>query len=411
MLSVSAALFAIWCVIVVASASSASGAVLCNKTNSRVRMEIRDLTPQQWTRFVKAMWSLRNRPATIPKYAGLSLYEQYVAIHYDHATDKHSDPRFLPWHNLFLRYLENDLQRYDKSVTLPYWGWDRDSETPEQSPVLSAHYLGSSSPGKCVPNGSFVNMTSRVSGRGDHGPTYCISRGYSPSVHTKRLTSTAELAQMMHNATSFSAFSFRFEMGGHSTLHNFIQGDMAYAYSPNDALFFLHHAFVDKTWRDFQSKYKFPYDGQAYSSRKLINRTATMNDVLLPFAKSNGKPYTVADVYDGTNLCEVYIPLSNQTVIAKAKATHPTLMSFNGTLPPVPATPSAPVRQLVTMSPQWAKMMRLTPAQVANVNAVNNQTQKQVQALVKIGKVANLTIPHAPVPKAINDTLHLGPGH
>jgi tyrosinase len=51
----------------------------------------------------------------------------------------HRSPAFLPWHRVFLRLFEKDLQFADKQrgkdgkITLPYWNWMRDTDWDESS--------------------------------------------------------------------------------------------------------------------------------------------------------------------------------------------------------------------------------------------------------------------------------------
>jgi hypothetical protein len=75
-----------------------------------------------------------------------------------------------------------------------------------------------------------------------------------------KLPSADELNQVK-NATTFSAFdlgtglkSGKGLMDLHGEVHVWVGGDMANpATSPNDPLFFLHHAFVDKVFSDWQA--------------------------------------------------------------------------------------------------------------------------------------------------------------
>lgn len=42
----------------------------------------------------------------------------------------------------------------------------------------------------------------------------------------------------------------RFGSGLHNRVHNWMGGSMGPGTSPNDPIFFLHHAYVDKLWAD-----------------------------------------------------------------------------------------------------------------------------------------------------------------
>ncbi|KAL7747864.1 hypothetical protein RI367_006799 [Sorochytrium milnesiophthora] len=375
---------------------ASTSAATCTAAQMRVRKEVRDLTTTEWRRYVLGVQSLRNRKATLPQYAGLTLFEQYAAMHRDHAELKHSDPRFFPWHNVYLRALENDLRMYDSRISLPYWSWDLDSNAPEMSPVMSASYYGSSNPWNCVPNGPF-RFVSHVDGDPGFNQSHCVTRGYSPDSHTTRLTSTAEIALLMKTAPSFSSFSFSLEFGGHGAVHNWVQGDMATMYSPNDALFFAHHTLIDKVWRDFQTNRSVPYEGAVYQQQGLITRNATSADPLFPFAHAgSGQQYTVGDVYSNSNLCEFYIP-PKQPAKTSAVVKRDTA-SASGPPRLDDVTEPDPARCAVPISYEWATMMRLSPSSYANVLRNNLATENRVHALARAGQLGSLKYPHAWVP-------------
>ncbi|KAI9290421.1 hypothetical protein K502DRAFT_354107, partial [Neoconidiobolus thromboides FSU 785] len=72
------------------------------------RPEIRELNKSQLNRFIRALTTLRN-------YRGRDLYAQSSAIHLDNAEYAHGVPAFLPWHRVYLRNLELNLQKIDSS--------------------------------------------------------------------------------------------------------------------------------------------------------------------------------------------------------------------------------------------------------------------------------------------------------
>jgi hypothetical protein len=60
------------------------------------------------------------------------------------------------------------------------------------------------------------------------------------------------LMALVQNTASFSAFTNDLEIK-HGAFHVTIGGDMMdFQHSPNSAFFYLHHAFIDKIWRDWQ---------------------------------------------------------------------------------------------------------------------------------------------------------------
>ena len=71
------------------------------------------------------------------------------------------------------------------------------------------------------------------------------------------------------------AFWNQLEAGArtHNTGHNIVGGYMANpVFSPNDPLFWLHHAFIDKTWADWQAS----SNGKNPPSPSTVIKPATM---------------------------------------------------------------------------------------------------------------------------------------
>lgn len=111
-----------------------------------VRKNILDLTAEEKTEFVNALYSLKN---TIPEGSTLSIYDQFAASHLALMTFEpmqmfddmgnpmflpptatgpaagtspaHGNDAFLPWHREFLARFEDALQTVDPNVTIPYW--------------------------------------------------------------------------------------------------------------------------------------------------------------------------------------------------------------------------------------------------------------------------------------------------
>ncbi|KAL7748246.1 hypothetical protein RI367_006432 [Sorochytrium milnesiophthora] len=352
----------------------------CTAAQMRIRKEVRDLTPQEWSTFVAAVKNLQRRPANIPHYKGLTLYEQYSAIHVDNNSIKHNTPEFLPWHNQYLRQLENDLRVYNPSISLPYWSWDLDANAPEASSILTASYYGSSKAWDCIPNGPFT-FASRVSDDNDFGPRTCVVRGFDPADQSQRLYDSSWLALLAQWAQSFSQFSVWLEVLAHSAVHNYIQGDMSTMASPNDPIFFAHHAFLDKVWRDFQAAHVYLYDGQEHMNEGLITRQPSLSDPLYPFIKSTGRPYTVADVWSNNGLCEYYMP--PKKALAKRNSG---------------ATNAGTTRQLIRVDDDWAATMGIPPEHVDKAHALADMLDAHAKTLTKSGLGRLVQYKHAPVP-------------
>jgi hypothetical protein len=106
------------------------------------------------------------------------------------------------------------------------------------------------------------------------------------------------LRYIADRSDSYEEFCQLIESPAHNLVHNNIGGDMGTTVSPNDPLFFIHHAFIDLQWALWQernSRYANDYGG-VYSDGSRASR----NDMLLPFN------IRARDVLDTRRLCYVY---------------------------------------------------------------------------------------------------------
>ncbi|KAL7746171.1 hypothetical protein RI367_008508 [Sorochytrium milnesiophthora] len=394
-------LLAVTCTLLAAAHSA--HAQQCTSANVRIRKEVRDMTAAEWSNYASAVQRLHQQQSTgLPQYAGISAFEVYAATHTDNWFTPHSDPRFLPWHRLFLFAYENALRQFSPTLTLPYWGWDEDANGPERSPVTTARYYGSSSGGggTCIPDGPFRFTTHVVSPTpgssvNARSPPRCVTRGFNPQGPLSRFTSTAVLSQLIQQASSHSAFSLQLENGPHGQVHTWVGGDMGQRFSPNDPIFFAHHAFIDKLFGDFQTARQLPYDGQAYS---WVGRVASWNDPLTPYVKQDGTAFTVADVWNPNSFCVWYAPPQQSQPPSSFFESARAPAAYNGTLPPLPGTENAKPRQLVQLTREWAAMMGIPFDVVAEQHAHILAVERQIVDKVKKGDIASLKYPHAPLP-------------
>ncbi|CAN5416522.1 hypothetical protein BH09CHL1_BH09CHL1_32460 [soil metagenome] len=107
-----------------------------------VRKNVSNLSPEERATYVNAVLGLKKKPSTwLP---GLSVYDTFVAWHRDAfgcaTMAAHMGPAFLPWHRVFLRLFELELQKIEPSVTVPYWDWTVDN-TPD-APVWGDDFMG-----------------------------------------------------------------------------------------------------------------------------------------------------------------------------------------------------------------------------------------------------------------------------
>ncbi|MEU3724201.1 tyrosinase family protein [Streptomyces sp. NPDC031705] len=227
-----------------------------------VRKNQAALTPDEKRAFVNAVLELKRT----------GVYDRYVNAHnYYLMNDSdfgnrigHRTPSFLPWHRRFLLDFEAALQRVDRSVTLPYWDWTVD-RTP-QSSLWAADFMGGTSRGR---DGQVLDGPFSSTGRrwpitvGVDRRDY-LRRGLGSG--TPQLPTRAEvdsvLAVPVYDTAPWNSSSsgFRNHLEGwrgvnlHNRVHVWVGGHMTSAASPNDPVFWLHHAFVDKLWADWQAR-------------------------------------------------------------------------------------------------------------------------------------------------------------
>ncbi|KAI9598697.1 hypothetical protein BDF19DRAFT_338702, partial [Syncephalis fuscata] len=204
----------------------------------RQRREFRTLSDAERQAYISAIKTLQNSQ-------NRSKYDAYVQRHVDVTAYAHGNSRFLSWHRAYIRAFEKDLQSINSSVMLPYWDWAYDSQAPEKSIVLSSQYYGGNGDSKkswCVPDGQFASWKPKNNYN-------CIVRSYNngQGSHIPAFWGWEPIRSAVFSATSYDQFRKSLE-GPHGNVHNNIGGQFSSMRSPDDPLFWLHHAFVDKLW-------------------------------------------------------------------------------------------------------------------------------------------------------------------
>lgn len=209
----------------------------------------------------------------------------------------------MPWHRILVNEFDKELQSIDPSVILPYWDWASDSANPADSAVFSNDAFGGDGDPStgCVTNGAFSNW--QVSYPRPHclqrrfnGRNSAIQRWYSPE-QTAAIVFRYKDCNFINNLYLDTQFRSAFESTPHAAVHNSIGGDMRQNYSPNDPLFWLHHANVDRYFHAWQMENpRSPYNG------------GSINAVLQPFGVSVSTAYSLPT---DSRLCYTYSVGSN----------------------------------------------------------------------------------------------------
>jgi tyrosinase len=223
-------------------------------------------------------------------------YDYWVRLHYsayyDDSMPAHMAPAFGPWHRWFLLLFEQDLQRIDPEITVPYWDWTVDQG--RDAYIWDDDFMG----GEGDPNDRWIVKTGPFrqgewqlnvidpESLDQDGTIYDLQRHFgvyiSGGEQQTHMPSTADVANALAipvydvepwDANSDYTQSFRNNLEGfrrtadggrlpaevHNRVHNYIGGPMSEGASPNDPLFWLHHSFVDMIYAAWQDRWQSPY--------------------------------------------------------------------------------------------------------------------------------------------------------
>lgn len=232
------------------------------------------LSPPEIDRFVAAVDSLKQ-----PDGTGVSRYDRFVALHgavmevrvtfaggaFQRTNMAHWNIGFCPWHRQYLLDFEQALQSVDPDVDLPYWDWDNHPQALSQ--LFAGGFAGSlgdpSGPADVV-DGGFANFPIVQPLEEDWGTL--LERGGGPTTgwppSAGALAWLEDLRFSSNGRHPLWIFWRLLEAGWpglltstHNAAHNYVGGHMAGAFSPNDPVFWMHHANVDRIWANWQRRF------------------------------------------------------------------------------------------------------------------------------------------------------------
>jgi tyrosinase len=179
-----------------------------------VRRDHRSLTADQQNRFVNAFNQVNAMGALGP----------LVDIHANATHQMHHNPRFLPWHRIYLLRLEELLMMVDPTVCIPYWKSSEEQAFPS--------WLLGVTPTVTLASGS-----------------HTVTRNIGAFA---TLPNAAAVAAAMANAT-FNTFGPALE-GIHDSGHVWVGGSMGLVpTAPADPAFWMHHCEIDRIWAEWQT--------------------------------------------------------------------------------------------------------------------------------------------------------------
>ena len=260
--------------------------------------------PDQLLLYIQGVQALKQR--TRPG-SNVDIYDEFVAIHRGVASlpftadwlqsnggdptlvaglatgpgagvdGAHRRPVFLPWHRAYLHRLEIEMKDalQDDQVHIPYWDWTDQAGTQA---LFVDQFLGPDGNGSFIPSGHFspanwpVRPDLQYTIQGNQVITLGtgLVRNFQP---TNQLPDPQEVNDALQ-IQEYDAFRTFLEGEGqrlHDFIHGWVGGSMAMMTSPNDPIFFMHHAFIDAIWAQWQDNRRKEWEqapgnqGQEYS--------------------------------------------------------------------------------------------------------------------------------------------------
>ncbi|ORX91458.1 Di-copper centre-containing protein [Basidiobolus meristosporus CBS 931.73] len=264
---------------------------------TRVRREFRQLSNGEKTAFIEAINTLKQS----------GVYDRLVNVHLTYVPHAHSTAPFFTWHRVFIHQFENALRAVNPSLTLPYWDWTIEARSPENSEIW--RWFGGNGNGvgdSCLTEGPFGGWEARFPRR------HCLSRRWDGGRSISSFWSRQSLNNIIRRSRDYDELREYIEPGPHAAVHFGVGGDFRVMSSPNDPLFWMHHAFVDKIWADWQEAN--PSLANDYSgTNQMDGNPATANDPLDPFG------YSVQDILHTSALCYRYAGGRNRRSIELEK--------------------------------------------------------------------------------------------
>ncbi|KAI3658124.1 hypothetical protein MP638_005063 [Amoeboaphelidium occidentale] len=242
----------------------------------RIRYEWSDLPRAEQVKYLDAVSKLHRERRG---------FEHFAQKHVEHFNAWHKQPVFLPAHRAMLSEFEEALRRIEPDVVLPYWDQSKDYQNPLRASIWRD--FGTVTTGSCVTDGYFANWALTYPGN------HCLTR--NSTGNDWPLDSPQEIRSIITGSGSFERFFRTLEDFTHMRLHVLVggasgSGDMVFAFSPNDPIFMIHHAYMDKLWNNFQLLDRRFFDDYVGNANQAIA----------------GYSIRVRDVFETRNLCFVY---------------------------------------------------------------------------------------------------------
>ena len=316
---------------------------------TRVRPSVTSLTQDQKDRLVRSILLLKATPS--PWDSRFSWYDNFVWWHRKafacEVDQAHMRPAFLPWHRQFLYMFENALRDVsgDTTIALPFWDW---TDPAAAAAIFSTSFMspdGDRAQNHAVVRGPFrrgkwvlkvldpkQNDPLRYTFLSRHLGTWPSARSLPTVAQVNAAMATPKYDVAPFDVTSNVRVSFRNNIEGwrgfagmkcekglmdpvkikgntapnrlHNAVHLWVGGaagpadddaggTMTLSTSPNDPVFWLHHANIDRLWAKWEATH-----GSAYAPLTSPIRGQGLDDAMWPWRQSGYfvSPRSVLDI-------------------------------------------------------------------------------------------------------------------
>ncbi|KAI0271789.1 Di-copper centre-containing protein [Russula aff. rugulosa BPL654] len=270
-------------------------------TKPAIRKEWRTFSTEEKTEWIRAVNCLSKLPhdsaltpsvdpsvSLIPPVnASSSYYDDIVYLHMDLNTRIHWTGLFLPWHRWYIHFFEKSLKKKCKYTGVsPYWNWTIDAPDffessfwKDSDPMSGLGGWGDPNDDYTVHDGGFRNLPLA------YPVFHHVRRNFSllawEGIPSPLVTDPLKIGNTSFSAAvikslletpagNFKEFQTVLEalQGPHSGVHVTVSGDLvgqcpanapsdcrqSPTWAPNDPIFFMHHAMIDKIWCDWQNR-------------------------------------------------------------------------------------------------------------------------------------------------------------
>ncbi|TVY36278.1 Tyrosinase [Lachnellula subtilissima] len=239
---------------------SASSSQSCQ--NPSVRREWRTLSTDEKLAYLDAVVCLTKTPSVIGR--NQTVFEDFPWTHNNKGMSAHYAAPFLAWHRYFLHVYEaklRDVCHY--SGSLVFFDWQLNVHDLPAAPIWdpitgfggdgNATGVRTVNTASCVTDGPFANL--QVQYYADEAKPHCLSRGFQAPDDMEKYYSARVSDDAIANIMAmpeYNAFNLGMENGPHLAMPHGVLGDFFSDTAPNDPVFFLHHAQLDRLWWKWQ---------------------------------------------------------------------------------------------------------------------------------------------------------------